>query len=513
MFNRLTSLLGYGQSKLTREGLDQILQEAISTLQAGDSLRAEELVDAAVKRAAEEQGPASHLHAQALFNKASVLCGVGDLERAAAMCRLAAEVPAVDRAGQKDRLTYWMNLGEILTLMERHEEAEVVLRQGLAERETFYGTDHPGYAFGLAPLADNLLAQSRAEEAQPIIDQAISINWEAGHEAVASDLSIRAFIVKTAQGPAAAALDMWQHLPPNLQAALVSNCIERAERAEPQAAQAVLLELRLVLQGTPDVEVIPLANVNAQLANMARLTGDHDARIEACQMSIKLCGGLGDAGALVNAWEGLAMAFDDAGRDAQCEDAYRSALDKAAQSGHPRLSSNVLRNLAIWQDSKGRQDEAQATHDRAVAAGEASGDHTMHGRALAASGIFHQHGGRREIALSQLRQSLQLLPPSHADAFCAQSHLIALEQGLACMCSSDTGEAAVSQLVEQMVRAKTGDLLKAIRAEVGEDGPDIKVELTRPPTEQELAHVQRVVSHVLAEMRNNYRRRGFAADS
>jgi hypothetical protein len=104
------------------------------------------------------------------------------------------------------------------------------------------------------------------------------------------------------------------------------------------------------------------------------------------------------------------------------------------------------------------------------------------------------------------------LPASHPDAFCAQSHLIALQNGMACSCNSDTGDAAISTLVEQMVRAKVGDLVKSLRLEVKDDGPDVKLELTREPQPQEIEHINRVISQALAEMRSNYRLRGFAAE-
>ena len=292
MFARLAALFGWSSGPLTMQSLEQVLERAIAALGSGERLKAEEIVHAAVERAAAQDGRQSHLYAQALFNEATILCGIGDLVRAAAACRAAAEVPAADKAAQKDRLTYLMNLGEILTRMDKLGEAEAVLRQGLAEREAFYGTEHPGYAFGLAPLAENLLAQGRADEAEPLIEQAVEINWAAGHEAVAGDLGIRAFVIKAARGPEASALDHWPQLPPNMQQMLVDDCLERAERADPHVAQTVLLELRRRLQGTPDVDVLPLANVNTQLANVARLSGDHDVRIEACRMAIKLGGGM-----------------------------------------------------------------------------------------------------------------------------------------------------------------------------------------------------------------------------
>ncbi len=294
MFDRLAALFGRGSKPLSPQSLEQVLERAIAALHGGDRLKAEEIVHAAVERAAAEQGRQSHLYAQAVFNEATILCGIGDLVRAAAACRAAAEVPATSKAAQKDRLTYWMNLGEILTRMEKLDEAEEVLRQGLSERETFYGTDHPGYALGLAPLAENLLGQGRADKAEPLIEQSVEINWAAGHEAVAGDLAIRALVIKAARGPEASALDHWPQLPPNMQQMLVTECLERAERFDPHAAQAVLLELRRRLQGTPDVDVLPLASVNTQLADIARLTGDDDLRIEASRMATSLGGGRDD---------------------------------------------------------------------------------------------------------------------------------------------------------------------------------------------------------------------------
>jgi tetratricopeptide (TPR) repeat protein len=329
---------------------------------------------------------------------------------------------------------------------------------------------------------------------------------------VASDLALWAHIVKAVRGPDSPALELWENLPPHMQQMVCDHCLDRATRSDPHAAQAVLLELRKRLQATPDVEVRPLANVNAQLANIARLTGNHDVRIESCRMSIKLCGGIEDAKHAVNAWEGLAMALDDAGQPDEAEKAYRSALEKAQAGQQRRLSSNVLRNYAIWLDEKGRKDDALKTHQQAVAEGSAANDPVMHGRSLAASGIFLQHQGRRDEATKQLEHALKLLPASHPDAFCAQSHMIALEQGLACMCSGDTGEAAMGKLVEQLVRARVGDLLKSLRIEMTEDGPDFKAELSREPRQEELEHLNRVFSQTLAEMRTNYRRRGFAAD-
>jgi hypothetical protein len=62
------------------------------------------------------------------------------------------------------------------------------------------------------------------------------------------------------------------------------------------------------------------------------------------------------------------------------------------------------------------------------------------------------------------------------------------------------------------VRARAGDLLKTVRLEMNDDGPNVQVELSREPTQQEIEHLNRVINQVLAEMRTSYRRTGFAAE-
>lgn len=501
----------FGRRRLTAEQIDEAMEQAIALLQRGDTLRAEESIHKVVEDAAARCGSDSPLYAKALFNEATVLCGIGDLSRAAAKCRAAADVPAADEHAQKDRLTYLMNLGEILTRAGSHGEAEVALRQGLAERETFYGTQHPGYAFGLAPLAENLLAQDRADEALPLIDQAVEINWNAGHEQVASDLAVRAFIVKAAEGPDAESLDAWNNVPASIQTQIVSHCLTRAEHAARHVSQAVFAELRRRLQRTPDVEATDLLNATIALANAARETGDHDARIEASQVVVKLCGGLDEPHHAIEAWQALAFAFSDAGRQEEAEQAYQEAVARAEQHVDAKHLANVLRNFAIWADDVGRQDRAAALHDRAVEAAAGCSDAVMQGRCLAARGIFHQHSGQQQTAQSDLKQSLRWLPATHPDAFCAQSHLQALQRGEDCTCGQEDSQAAISSLVEQQLRREIGgDLLKSVRIEAGDEGPDIKVELNREPSPAELEHLDRVVNQTLAQMRRQHGQAGYS---
>ena len=329
MFSRLAWLFGLRKSPLTPQSLASTMERATLALEHGNLRLARELVHGASAQAAAEVGREDRLYAQALINEATILYGVGDLVKAAQTYRTAAAIAAAQRDAQRGRLTCLTSLGEILTKLGDLDEAEQILRQGLSEREALFGPEHPGYASGLAPLADNLLAQGRPAEAEPLIEQAALINWQAGHEAVAGDLAIRAYVIKAAHGPESSAFDHWEKLPPHMQAMLVDHCVARAERADPHAAQAALLELRRRLQGTPDVEVLLLASVNQQLASVARLTGDHDVRIEACRMAIKLRGGMDEPQQVVTAWEELARALRDAGRPDEAAAAQRTAAEKA----------------------------------------------------------------------------------------------------------------------------------------------------------------------------------------
>jgi hypothetical protein len=50
-----------------------------------------------------------------------------------------------------------------------------VLREGLAGREQLYGQGHPGYAFGLEPLASVLFRLGKTDEALDWYDKAKAI--------------------------------------------------------------------------------------------------------------------------------------------------------------------------------------------------------------------------------------------------------------------------------------------------------------------------------------------------
>ena len=101
-------------------------ESALSELRSGRRLEAERIVAEAAHEAEVLHGQASPQYAAAQFDLALVLVGVGDLSRAASALRRAVDVPTHDDAARKLRLTYLLNLGDVLQRQGRLDEARAV---------------------------------------------------------------------------------------------------------------------------------------------------------------------------------------------------------------------------------------------------------------------------------------------------------------------------------------------------------------------------------------------------
>lgn len=500
MFQRIWRSIAGAQPKtklIDRSALDAVLERAKQCFQAGDTLQAEAMVVEAAEQVRQQYGDQHVLYAAAMFNVACVLCGIDEFSRAADACRTATAIPATDQASQKDRLTYWMNLGDILIRTGQLDEAEQVLRSSLTERKAFYGVDHPGFAYGLAPLADLLIQRGKFREALPVAEQAVNINWQAGNDQVASDLVIRAYALAGAGEATPPMFDEWAALPPKLQHDLLSACIEQSERRSPQLSQLVLQTLRSTMLRHPAADPSLLLNTTILLANMAQQTQDHVVRIEANRAAVDLAKQMRDPKVVIEAWQGLADAYDQAGQHDQVADAYRQALQAAQQSNQPVLAAGVLRNHAVYADQQDRHNEAAQLHARAVEIAETSGDRVMLARCLGAYGIFAHHRGQIDAAGPLLTRAEKLIPPDNADAFYIINHLRALERGEPDPCGSHP-ELAINELLERLVRDHLPDgLLK----EISVDDGGVKVQLAREPQPDEMVLLERVMRHATAQVR------------
>jgi tetratricopeptide (TPR) repeat protein len=488
--------------RITADSIEQALAEGRELLSAGQTMEAEAHLRKTVEAAAAQHGEDHPIYAHSLSRMASLLGSMGDFPRAAEFLRRASEVPSLDDESEKDRLSYLLSLGHVLAELDRLDESEFVLREGLNARLDFYGENHPGYAFGLSGLAETLLKQDRTSAAAAAIDEAVAINWEAGQEEVASDLALRAFIVKADRGFTAPALENWNDAPKTLQQAIVLEVINRADAAPAEIAQAVLLELRSRLQQTPDVEVPDLLNANIAIANAAQQTEDFDVRIEAAEMASRLAGGLDNLSVKINIAEGVAHAYSQAGREAEAEQSYLRAMKLAAADVTGELRVGVLRNFAIWSDEQQLSDRAEELHLEAVRLAEQTNNRELIGRCCVARGIFLQHAGRLDEARPLLERSLDLLPPSHEDAASAMSHYEAMKGGGECGCDEDP-LTTFGQVITRQVHSMIGDdILESVVFERGEDGlrPNVLLKVD-DPTDEQMEQIHTAISQALAMIR------------
>src|SRR5262249_30791861 len=177
------------QARAVEQTIGQVEAQAYQALFAGDAWKAEQLLQQLVDDTAQRHGPRSRMAGNARFALATMLLGMEDYPRAAAVMRAAADIEPVDHASRKDRLTYLMNLGDVLSRMGNHEEAEAVLRQSLDERRDLYGENHSGYAYGLEALAQVVLRRGRADETLQLAEQAVRIDRASDNPHLAHDLA------------------------------------------------------------------------------------------------------------------------------------------------------------------------------------------------------------------------------------------------------------------------------------------------------------------------------------
>jgi len=483
------------------------LGAAMELLRSGDSLAAEELVAAVVEEAARRHGTHSPQHAAASFDLATVRTAAGDAAGAVEAMREACRIEPKVAQDEKDRLTYQLNLGQLLRAAGQLDEAEQGLRSSLDERERLYGDDDPSYAQGLEALADALLARGKAEEALRLVDRAIRIYRAHEHERLASCLALRAHVVKAAGGPGTESFDSLDQLPGATLLALIEECARRGQSGDPALTLSVLRDLRAAMERSFGDQDPRLLVVLTHVANTARLAGDHQARLEAAEWVVQRWQQEGDEGEVVHALQGLGLAQSEAGQVEAAERSYRAAIEKASGLDDPRLSSVALRNAGLFLAEVARRTDAAELLQAAVEAGRRSGDDETCGRALTAWGVFLQHGGEPGGAQPPLEEALRLLPAAHPDALLARSHLEALATGGPCGC--DLGR-VIAEAVRQALHAELeAGLVEEVRVELVEGGPpQVAVATARKPSDAEAELMTRVVNRTVNEVLRRYRGAG-----
>jgi tetratricopeptide (TPR) repeat protein len=487
--------------------LSPSMQRAIELFKAGRTVEAEEVMVKAVRDAEQQFGPDDPRTATAFNELGTILLNVENFAGAVAAYRraCAGAMPA-DQQARRDRLTFLMNLGMALQYAQQPEEAEKVLREGLQGRADYYGVDHPGYAFGLEPLAALLLRVGKVDEALPLLEETVANFQRNRHPRIATALALRAEAFKRAgrRGPAFADAEL---LPDNILQEIANHVVGRTREADPGILSLVLQDLLGVLKERLGPDHWLVVNTMVWIVNMEYMRGkegDLEVRVRIARELIAGYDRQRKPKEALQAIQGLALALETAGQHEEAIAAYRDGSNRARQLGDPVQQSQLRRNFGLMLSQLQRDAEAETELRGAVEDAQRSTDREMLSRAQIALGIFYQHRQRLDEARSLLTTALQNIDPSHSDAVIGRSHLQALQAGKSCGCDNQ-GEALAEAFREFVLSRLPQDLLERLEVRLEDDDFKIAVHLNREPTNEELEHLNRVINHALADFRERLR--------
>lgn len=487
------------------------MREAVEQLvRAGKTLEAERLLRADLNEAVRRHGKRSLPHARALFDLATLFVALGALERAAEFAEDAAAVRGHDSETRKARLTYLMNLGELLTRAGKPDRAEKVLRRGLEERASFYGKDHAGYAYGAEALAELLLARGRPADALALVESAYTIFAAQDHERTPQSLALKMIATKAARGANALGIPSADGLSDALLEEVAQSVWDRAPLMPLEVTLAVLDELDGLMASRPTLRRARLNGLVFK-ANLAREREAYPVAIAAAEHLAALLGdgpasGADDADERARAREGLALILSHAGRDGEADTRHRQALALAAQTGSPGLESQVHRNYGLFLAERARADAARDMLGTAVDLARVASDSDLTGAALTAYGIFLQHQGEPDQARPRLEEAASLLPPAEPTLLYARAHLEALKRGGACDCARHIPAAIADSVKALLSRQLPPDLVADLGVELVANGkPNVTISLARAPTTNERELLEQVVEHAVLEIQKRIR--------
>jgi tetratricopeptide (TPR) repeat protein len=468
-------------------------ERALAAFHEGDLMDAEQILEAAIAVAEATHGRDSLEHGEAWFQLASLLAGMGDHERGIDALQTALDLDLPGEDGQRDALTYNMNLGEFLVRADRLQEAAQVLDDGLKGRAALYGNDHPGYAFGLEPLADVHLALDDAEGALARFDQCLQIFWEAGHPRVTTALAGRAFALCALDVDDL--LDPVDQLPDELVGDVLDAILERAERT-PSLDALVVLDSAVDLAESRCKR--RLRDVLVTQSNVAQQVGDLETRIETLTHLLPIAQSDGEA---IDLLQALALAFSEGSNHGEAEKAYVRAVAAAEELGDPGFKSRTQRNAGLYLSDRGRDAEAERLLRAAVDQARGADLLPELGRGLIALGIFLQHRDRLEDAQAALAEGTTLLPPDDRDWLTGRSHLTAIQNSDGCGCGDMDG--ALSDALLALVAPHVADdLLESLQVQMTSDGPSVSVELARDAENAELKRLNQAIRQGLAQLQS-----------
>ncbi|MCF6475181.1 tetratricopeptide repeat protein [Nonomuraea sp. MG754425] len=480
-------------------GSPTALDIAYGLLEEGRLVDAEQLMLKELRSAERAHGHGSPEWASTQCDLGNLLFSSNQFDRAAECYRDACDNPPPGRGEYyKDHLTYRLNLGTVLTMAGRLDEAETELRRNLQEREEFYGREHAGYAYVLEPLADVLLRRGDLAGARQVVEEAVGNFWRNGHERVAGALALRAEVV-LAGGGGEAVFPALDQLPDEVVEQVALTVTTRARHA-PATARPVLTSLITALEARlgPDHQVT--LNALSHLANTSHDAGDQTGRVEAIRKVLASYDRQGRAQDALMATLGLARAQDDAGDTEGSLRTYAQALTRADALGRHDLRAQVLRNWGLALSAAGQAAQAEHRLREAVTEAGLGGDAELLGRARVALGLLLQHEERLTEAREMVEAGLSTLDVAHPDAIQGRGHLGAIAEGHSCGCGDVRGALAAA-FREFVIGRLPRDLLAELDVTLDDDDFQIRVQLGREPSEEELEHLNRIVQSATAEFR------------
>lgn len=283
----------------------KVLDRATELVRNGRSPEGVELLEHALRQAQAGFPSDSMEVLRATGELASVLFFLKEDERAASLLEDVTRTPRNAPEEEKYRLTLLMNLAEALERAGNWVLAEDACRRGLQGRHQAYGPDHPGYAFGLVPLAHVLLKQEKFEAARETVVEAIANFKHHAHPWLHSTMALAAEI-DAALGKASAA--WWEGMDQESFEKVAQEVFTRAPGLDPRYGGSLLLGLADALEtrrgpGDPQLrEALTLsANLEAaggevqlretvltRLLHAHRAAGDEKSALEA-QIGLALC--------------------------------------------------------------------------------------------------------------------------------------------------------------------------------------------------------------------------------
>lgn len=476
----------------------QTIDDAWHALRRGDRVQAELVASQLARSAAATHGPDTPGHAFALGQLASVRVALGDVPAAIHALRRAAAVDSDDPLGLRAQLTYIMNLGELLGVLGRHDEAVELLQAGLVRRRAFYG-DHPGVGYGLQALADAQLADGQLEAATTCVEEARRIFIRHRHPELLPTLALRAETRAARRETVLLTEDDAKTIGSEGLRALVRAVLARADRTRSPARLAIVVQAirRHVMRDlSPDDETH--AQLLTTLSNLARSSGDAELRGAALVELLALYRATDRPDAVHEVTLALALADSEGPRPNETEARYEAALARARDTSDPeRARSRTLRNYALWLVEVGRVDEAEPM----LLAATDVPDPLLRGQALAVLGQHYQHQGAPQQAERELRRALELLPPDDPDALQARRHLALLDHDEPCPC--DRTDRGLADALHAIVRPDLPDgLLDGLTVDAR---GHLQAHLLREASDAEVEHLWRVLRQGIAQLRHGAR--------